>query len=63
MQERLTRLALSLAVIRIGADRAGAARPLPAHKGALAATQAAVSEGIVAGGGTALFAPPPRWTR
>jgi len=56
LQERLARLSSSLAVIRVGAptdvvlnDR------MRRTQGALAATQAAVSEGIVAGGGTALL--------
>src|SRR4051794_15131032 len=56
LQERLARLSLSLAVIRVGAptdvvlgDR------MRRTEGALAATQAAVAEGIVPGGGTALL--------
>jgi chaperonin GroEL len=56
MQERLARLALSLAVIRVGAPTEPALRDrFRRTEGALAATQAAVSEGIVAGGGTALM--------
>jgi chaperonin GroEL len=56
LQERLARLALSLAVIRVGAPTEPALRDrFRRTEGALAATQAAVSEGIVAGGGTALL--------
>jgi chaperonin GroEL len=56
MQERLARLALSLAVIRVGAPTEPALRDrFRRTEGALAATQAALSEGIVAGGGTALL--------
>jgi len=56
LRERLARLSSSLAVIRVG----GATAPELKEKfrrteGALAATRAAVSEGIVAGGGTALL--------
>ena len=56
LRERLARLSSSLAVIRVG----GATGPELKEKfrrteGALAATRAAVSEGIVAGGGTALL--------
>ena len=56
LQERLARLATSLAVIRVGAatDVVRNERFRRAE-GALAATQAAVSEGIVPGGGTALL--------
>ena len=56
MQERIARLASQLAVIKVGAatDTVRAER-LRRTEGALAATQAAVSEGIVAGGGTALL--------
>jgi chaperonin GroEL len=56
LQERLARLALRLAVIRVGAPTEPALRDrFRRTEGALAATQAAVSEGIVAGGGTALL--------
>jgi len=56
LQERLARLALSLAVIRVGAPTEPALRDrFRRTEGALAATEAAVSEGIVAGGGTALL--------
>ncbi|HET9124970.1 MAG TPA: chaperonin GroEL [Solirubrobacteraceae bacterium] len=56
LRERLAKLASSLAVIHVG----GATEPELKEKfrrteGALAATRAAVSEGIVAGGGTALL--------
>ncbi len=56
LEERLARLSSSLAVIRVGAP-ADVVRTerLRRAEGALAATQAAVSEGIVAGGGTALL--------
>ncbi|MCW3064627.1 MAG: chaperonin GroEL [Solirubrobacterales bacterium] len=55
-QERLAKLSSSLAVIRVGA-----ATDVELHdkrrrvEGALAATRAAVAEGVVAGGGTALL--------
>jgi len=56
LQERLARLALSLAVIRVGAPTEVVLKErMRRTQGALAATQAAVSEGIVAGGGTALL--------
>lgn len=56
LQERLARLALSLAVIRVGAPTEVVLNErMRRAQGALAATQAAVSEGIVAGGGTALL--------
>ena len=56
LHERLAKLSSSLAVIHVG----GATEPelkekLRRTEGALAATRAAVSEGIVAGGGTALL--------
>jgi chaperonin GroEL len=56
MQERIARLASRLAVVKVGAatDTVRAER-LRRTEGALAATQAAVAEGIVAGGGTALL--------
>src|SRR3954454_14436121 len=56
MQERIARLASKLAVIRVGAatDTVRAER-FRRTEGSLAATQAAVAEGIVAGGGTALL--------
>ena len=56
LQERLARLALSLAVIRVGAPTEVVLNErMRRTQGALAATQAAVAEGIVAGGGTALL--------
>jgi chaperonin GroEL len=56
LQERLARLAVRLAVIRVGgATEVVQKERLRRTEGALAATQAAVSEGIVAGGGTALL--------
>jgi chaperonin GroEL len=56
LQERLARLALSLAVIRVGAPTEVVLNErMRRTQGALAATQAAVSEGVVAGGGTALL--------
>jgi chaperonin GroEL len=56
MQERIARLASSLAVIKVGAptDSVRTER-FRRTEGALAATQAAVAEGIVPGGGTALL--------
>jgi chaperonin GroEL len=64
LQERLARLALSLAVIGVGrADRVVLNERMRRTQGALAATQAAVSEGIVAGGGTALLRARRRSTR
>src|SRR3954469_549830 len=56
MQERIARLASRLAVIKVGAptDTVRTER-LRRTEGALAATQAAVAEGVVAGGGTALL--------
>jgi chaperonin GroEL len=56
LEERLARLSLSLAVIRVGAPTEVVRNErLRRTEGALSATQAAVSEGIVAGGGTALL--------
>jgi chaperonin GroEL len=56
LQERLARLALSLAVIRVGAPTEVVLNErMRRTQGALSATQAAVSEGVVAGGGTALL--------
>jgi chaperonin GroEL len=56
LQERLARLSLSLAVIRVGAPTEVVLKDrLRRTEGALAATQAAVAEGIVPGGGTALL--------
>src|SRR4051794_10431285 len=56
LQERLARLALSLAVIRVGAPTEVVLNDrMRRTQGALAATQAAVSEGVVPGGGTALL--------
>jgi chaperonin GroEL len=56
MQERIARLSSSLAVIKVGAptDTVRAER-FRRCEGALAATEAAVAEGIVPGGGTALL--------
>jgi chaperonin GroEL len=56
LQERIARLASKLAVIRVGAatDTVRAER-FRRTEGSLAATQAAVAEGILAGGGTALL--------
>jgi chaperonin GroEL len=56
LQERLARLAVRLAVIRVGAPAEVVLRErLRRTQGALDATRAAVAEGIVAGGGTALL--------
>jgi chaperonin GroEL len=56
LEERLARLSLSLAVIRVGAPTEVVLKErMRRTEGALAATQAALSEGIVAGGGTALL--------
>jgi chaperonin GroEL len=56
LEERLAKLALSLAVIKVGAPTEVVLNErMRRTQGALAATQAAVSEGIVAGGGTALL--------
>jgi chaperonin GroEL len=56
MNERIARLSSSLAVIKVGAptDTVRAER-FRRCEGALAATEAAVAEGVVAGGGTALL--------
>jgi len=56
LRERLARLASSLAVIHVGAATGPELKEkFRRTEGALAATRAAVSEGIVAGGGTALL--------
>jgi chaperonin GroEL len=56
LRERLARLASSLAVIHVGAATGPELKEkLRRCEGALAATRAAVAEGIVAGGGTALL--------
>ena len=56
LRERLARLSSSLAVIRVGASTGPELKEkLRRCEGALSATRAAVSEGIVAGGGTALL--------
>ncbi len=56
LRERLARLSRSLAVIHVGASTGPELKEkLRRCEGALAATRAAVSEGIVAGGGTALL--------
>src|SRR4051794_33300128 len=56
LEERLARLSSSLAVIRVGAPTEVVLNErMRRVEGALAATQAAVAEGIVAGGGTALL--------
>ena len=56
LQERLARLAIRLAVIRVGAPAEVVLRErLRRTQGALDATRAAVAEGIVGGGGTALL--------
>src|SRR3954470_9731344 len=56
LQERIARLSANLAVIRVGAPTEPAAKErFRRTEGALAATQAAVSEGVVPGGGTALL--------
>ena len=55
-QERIARLSANLAVIRVGAPTEPALKErFRRTEGALAATQAAVSEGVVPGGGTALL--------
>jgi chaperonin GroEL len=56
LQERLARLAGGVAVIRVGApSEAEMKNAKEAFEDAIAATKAAVAEGIVAGGGTALL--------
>jgi chaperonin GroEL len=56
LRERLAKLSSSLAVIRVGAATGPELKEkFRRTEGALAATRAAVSEGIVAGGGTALL--------
>ena len=56
LQERLARLAVRLAVIRVGAPAEVVLRErMRRTEGALDATRAAVAEGVVAGGGTALL--------
>jgi chaperonin GroEL len=56
LEERLARLSLALAVIRVGAPTEVVLNErMRRVEGALAATQAAVAEGIVPGGGTALL--------
>jgi chaperonin GroEL len=56
LQERLAKLSSRLAVIHVGAATGPELKEkLRRTEGALAATRAAVSEGIVAGGGTALL--------
>jgi chaperonin GroEL len=54
--ERIARLSANLAVIRVGAPTEPALKErFRRTEGSLAATQAAVSEGVVPGGGTALL--------
>jgi chaperonin GroEL len=56
LQERIARLSANLAVIRVGAPTEPALKErFRRTEGSLAATQAAVSEGVVPGGGTALL--------
>jgi len=56
LQERMVRLSSNLAVIKVGAPAEVVLKErFRRTEGALAATQAAVAEGIVAGGGTALL--------
>jgi chaperonin GroEL len=56
LRERLAKLSSSLAVIHVGASTGPELKEkLRRCEGALSATRAAVSEGIVAGGGTALL--------
>ena len=56
LQERMARLSSNLAVIKVGAPAEVVLKErFRRTEGALAATQAAIAEGIVAGGGTALL--------
>ncbi|MDA0161026.1 chaperonin GroEL [Solirubrobacter ginsenosidimutans] len=56
LQERIARLSANLAVIKVGAPSEVAQKErFRRTEGALAATQAAMSEGVVPGGGTALL--------
>jgi chaperonin GroEL len=56
LSERIARLSAKLAVIRVGAPSVVAQKErFRRTEGALAATQAAMSEGVVPGGGTALL--------
>src|SRR6185436_12923795 len=56
LQERIARLSANLAVVRVGAPSEVAQKErMRRTEGALAATQAALSEGVVPGGGTALL--------
>jgi chaperonin GroEL len=56
LQERLARLSSKLAAVRVGAPTEVALKErFRRTEGALAATQAALAEGVVAGGGTALL--------
>jgi chaperonin GroEL len=56
LQERLAKLALRLAVIRVGAATEVVLKErMRRTEGALEATQAAMAEGVVPGGGTALL--------
>jgi len=56
LQERIARLSANLAVVRVGAPSEVAQKErFRRTEGALAATQAALSEGVVPGGGTALL--------
>jgi len=56
LQERMARLSSNLAAIKVGAPAEVVLKErFRRTEGALAATQAAVAEGIVAGGGTALL--------
>jgi chaperonin GroEL len=56
LQERMARLSSNLAVIKVGAPAEVVLKErFRRTEGALAATQAAVAEGVVSGGGTALL--------
>lgn len=56
LQERLSKLAGGVAVLKVGAETESALREMKTRlEDALQATRAAVQEGIVAGGGVALF--------